>query len=150
MKRRICRGPYHRGGELLPISEFDRRIYRSGRVGWQSWCRSCVHYKKHKKKQPNHGFVPFSRVWWIFEEMIGRLGHMEAARRTDIHPDTLGRMKKGIRSYVQKRTVAKAIAVLREIRRAGEFRHRDSISHGAYLRGRKERVVKREKDKHVL
>lgn len=149
MRKKICRGPYHRKGKLLPLSEFDRRIYPSGKVGWHSYCRSCVHYKKHKDKQPNHGFVPLSLVWWIFAELIVRLGQAETARRAGIHPSTLGRMKEGIRRYVQKRTLAKVITVLRESRRAGEFRHRDSILHGAYLRGREERKVEGKKDGNV-
>lgn len=142
VEQKLCRGPYHEEGKLLPITEFSLRKYPSGRIVRSSWCIHCSQYKKHKNKQPNHGYVSMEQVWWIFDELIRRVGHTEAARRINMSSNGLRLIKKRERRQVQKFTLARAISALRDARQKNEFRHRDSICHGAYLRDREEKEVK--------
>jgi hypothetical protein len=108
----------------------------------------CDQHKRHKNKQPNHGYVPVEQVWWIFDELIRRVGHMEAARRISMSPSGLGFIKRGKRRQIQKFTLARAIAALRDARQKNEFRHRDSICHGTYLRGREEKKPKNQEERY--
>lgn len=148
MKQKLCRGPYHREGKLLPITEFSLRKYSSGNIRRHCWCMHCAQHKRHKNKQPNHGYVPLEQVWWIFDELIRRVGHMEAARRIGMSPSGLRLIKTRERRQVQKFTLAKAISALRDARQKNEFRHRDSICHGAHLRGREEKKVKNGEERY--
>lgn len=148
MSLKICRGPYHREGKALPVTAFSLRKYPSGKISRHSWCIHCCLYRKHKNKQPNHGYLPVERVWWIFDELIRRVGHMEAARRINMSPTALRVIKTRGRKHVQKFTVTRAVLALRDARQKREFRHRDSISHGAYLRGRRERQPQQKEEQY--
>ncbi|MBI2013210.1 MAG: hypothetical protein HYS88_02070 [Candidatus Colwellbacteria bacterium] len=80
--------------------------------------------------------------------MIRRVGHMEAARRIGMSPTSLRLIKTRERRQVQKFTLAKAISALRDARQKNEFRHRDSICHGAYLRSREDKKAKNGEERY--
>lgn len=87
-----------------------------------------------------HGWVEAPRYQFIFIELVRRLGVMEASRRIEITQRNLYNILNNRNKFIQVETIRRAILVLRVARANNEARHRDSIKHGAYLRGRQERV----------
>jgi hypothetical protein len=82
--------------------------------------------------------VPISRVQFALVELERRLGRNETCRRIGVADSFLLRLKD--QRNIQRVTAEKILIALREVRQEGIVRHRDSIRHGAYLRGRTEKV----------
>lgn len=87
------------------------------------------------------GWVPLARVRPFLIELVNRLGREEAARRMGRTPRWLWYVEHEKIRSVQRDTARRILMTLRECRSHDEVRHRKSIAHGAYLRGREEREV---------
>jgi len=138
---KLCRGPAHRQGALLPLSEFNS--IRSGRRAGQrrSQCKACD--RKRRAARPR---VAVSRVGPIFVELVHRLSKAEAARRMGVEIRTVSRIYERRSRWVHAETVEAALSVLLEARARGEVCHRDSIAHGAAARGRPEKTPRARRD----
>jgi hypothetical protein len=142
VKYKLCNGPLHKeDGEWLSLDRFF--ILKKGKRAGKplSRCKACLQIEKFGTTE--RGLVEVSKVWWIFLELQNRLGKAEVCRRLDISHNFFYRIDKKIYRRMYKKTAIKAIHLLREVRLNGEVRHRDSIMHGAKLRGRREKVPTR-------
>lgn len=145
-----CRCPLHWGengeGTWLPVSEF--RIYRSGKRKGQllAWCLLGTAAKRNKRFDGQTGYVPTHRVYFAVRELVAKIGKAETVRRTEIDWDTLKALLDQEYEHCQKRVAAAIFRALYDVREKGEVRHRDSIIHGAAVRGRLEKVPKTRDD----
>jgi hypothetical protein len=140
-----CFGVLHpKGGVYLPLRSFWK--FRKGpRAGLPfSQCIECE--RSNKNRGEASGLVPISKVWWIFLELERRLGRAETCRRIGVSHNFWMRVERRIYLNMRIATARRAIITLREVRLSGEVRHRDSIRHGAYLRGRKEKIPTKQED----
>jgi hypothetical protein len=134
-----CNGPLHKG-EQVPLDEFWK--FKTGPRKGKPLSR-CIHCRNFQKwGDLEHGLVPYTKVKFIFDELVNRLGKAETARRVGISLSFFWRHD--IREYhsVRLRIVISAMRVLKECREKGEVRHKHSIIHGAAARGHQEKVVK--------
>jgi hypothetical protein len=74
-------------------------------------------------------------VLFIFEEIVRRVGHENAARMIPYSRVTLRKLRNGKKPYVRKSTVGRAVALLRELRANDVVYSRRAIKHGALARG---------------
>lgn len=138
LTKKVCKCPLH-NGELVPVGEFG--AYKSGpRKGLLY--STCTRGKKIEKGlDPNlSGLVHFSSIRFVFEELSYRLGKVETCRQLGLSHTFWHRHKNGNSPRLHKKTAAAAIALLMELREADFARHKDSIKHGAKLRGRQEKI----------
>lgn len=155
-----CCGDLHPDGEWLPIENFRRRNDRHHSFGRSHSCNDCIS-EYHRKRREEHlgtpsGWVLRSEWMWVFDELIGRLGKAETARRLGMSKQfissiyggksdrNLGQKKKYRR--FRRHTVAKALQLLNEVRKNDEVRHRKSISRGTSVRGESERKPVKARD----
>lgn len=128
---KLCTGPLHTDGKFVPISQF----YKDKRGYLRSWCKACDF--SIKNSEPT---VPITTVKFALDELIYRLGFMEATRRLGISSNALSSWKSGRATKLKKKNAVKIVQALAEVRANGEVRHRKSIRHGAAQRGHAERV----------
>lgn len=146
---KMCRGPLHRDGVWKPKTEFR---FLKKRGYFFSECRECERYRKaHRHKRPYKvfGYAYYERYAWVFIEIVRRIGKREACRRIPMSYNTLWKTSTGRQRKIQKETVRRALLLLQELRASGEVRHKDSIAHGSYLRGRPEKIPTARKDFYV-
>lgn len=138
---RLCRGPLHPRGEWLPESAFYSFITNYGKLYTRKVCKECY----NRRRRP-YGWVRYQRIAFVAEELVNRLGFMEATRRANIAPSTLRKYLRGESRYVYRPTARRLICALHEARKNNEVRHRASIHHGSTMRGKKERIPRERKD----
>lgn len=132
-----CNCPLH-NGQFVPIDQFW--VFKTGKRAGKPMSKCIDGWKLSKGLDPGRsGYVPLSRVKFIFHELEARIGKTETCRRLGISQNFWMRMERGITRQARKETVIKAMELLRECRAHDEVRHRYSIRHGAAARGRKER-----------
>ena len=142
-----CNCEVHQGA-YIPLTEFW--FFKSGRMAGKPMSRCKDSLQRYQGREPGKsGYVPLSRLKFVFKELEGRIGRMETCRRAGISINFWSRMDRGETRSIQKGTAIKLIDVLRECRVKEEVRHRDSISHGAAARGRKEKVPQTNKDYNI-
>ena len=144
--RKICNGPAHERPIELPVTDRYWYFHKSGKKAGQPlhYCKTCSNF--HRLKNPtktNQGTVPAEQVLPILQEIIARVGKSEAARLIEVSPNTNAEILNGSTKRVQKKTAARMINTLRQLRKGGVIRHRKSIRHGSKLRDRKERKVRK-------
>lgn len=136
-----CTGPLHpEEGAWLPLRSFfiNKKGPRAGKPIPQ--CIECQ--KTSKGLDPKiSGLIPISRVWWIFIEIKNRVGKAETCRLVGVSQNFWFRAERGIYVNMRRATARRAIEVLHDLRTRNVVRHRDSIRHGAALRGREEKKV---------
>lgn len=145
---RLCTGGAHEeGGEWLPATKKYFYVHRQGRRAGNlySRCRLCVNWHKLKSPGPT-GWVSVEKAWPYAYELVGRLGFSEAVRRCGISPGTMRKIINKSELKVQKRTLRKIMLQVISCRRNREVRHKKSIWHGSYIRGREERRPVRNSD----
>lgn len=157
LKKKNCNGLLHTPGKMLPLDQFWH--YKSGRHKNQPYyiCDACRKLKQNARAHaranhnPDLDLVPLKRYRWIFEEIVRKVGRTEAIRRLKGGPNLILSILDGRGGHKSMRrgTVRKGIKVLAEIRANNELRHRDSIHHGSYLRGRIEKVPTDRKDLYM-
>jgi hypothetical protein len=137
-----CNGPLHLG-KFIPVTEFyehkspatDRGIYRPR-------CKRC----EIRQRGYSGSLVKLSKVHFIFEELVNRIGRAETARRMGISSSNLTKIIGQRHTYVRHKNVTKAMRLLTEIRKTSEVRHRDSIINGSTRRGLPEKAITSRKD----
>ena len=140
MKTKRCNGPLHKG-ESLPVDQFWTNKTGRRRGKPFSRCIDCLIYTRFG--HTISGYVPLSRIRFIFLEIENRVGRAEAQKLMGTSQNFYKRLEK--QHYVRKVTARRAFLVLRELRENNIVRHRDSINHGAKARGHKEREVTQRK-----
>jgi len=145
---RKCAGPLHRQGKWIPVSEFGIRA-KSKRL--RSHCRACEHVHRYKKPPRDGlvGYVQMKKFRFAVMELERRLGKVEACRRVGVGWTTWQRWSSPTCLKIQKRTAAKLIQTLAEVRAKGEVRHANSIRRGASRRGEIELVPVEWKDFYI-
>lgn len=123
----------------VPISNF---YPAKTKIGVRSECMDCTALARGTT--PDVKFTAQYRMW--VNEIIYRVGHEEAARQIGISSTHLREIKNRPGKRIRKSTAQKIVKALAELRRNNVARHRDSIKHGAYLRGKKEKIPTRRKD----
>lgn len=140
-RHKMCNGPLHgEGGAWMPLHSFW--TMKSGPRAGKPMSRCIACERVYRGRLVNSGIVPVSKVYFIFRELEARIGRAEACRRLGMSHNLWWRLDKRIYKNMEKRTVAKAMGLLQELRDKDEVRHRDSIRYGASARGRVEREVK--------
>lgn len=127
-----------RCGETKPDDPEHYIFYRTGpRAGRRAmtWCRPCD-IKDKVRHGDVSGYVPRSRVQFVFVELTNRLGKTEAARAIGMTPDAYRNILQQKTRRVQKRHVRRAIVRLRELREQGIALHREDIKFGLEYRRR--------------
>src|SRR4029077_298468 len=136
-KHKLCRGPDHHGGQWLPVEHF---IYRNGKI--RARCRSC-----ESKAKGSENLVPLTDSYLgQVDHIVNRLGVMEAARRLEIAQASLWNIRNKRVRKLKARTARKIIVLVKTLNETGEVRHKDSIKHGAKMRGKPEREVQKRQD----
>lgn len=136
---KLCAGPLHKDeGEWLTLDRYF--IMKKGRRANRPipMCKACERMKRFGTTE--RGLVEVQKVWWVFEELERRVGRTETCRRVGVSANFWKRVENRVYTRMYKRTAIKAVRALREARLKGEVRHRDSIKHGASLRGHEEKV----------
>jgi len=141
--RKRCMGPLH-DGDYVPLDHFYK--YMSGpRLGRPfARCKSCQSVRK--RADAKNPMIVYDKVKFVFDELQNRLGKMEACRRLGVSHSFFSRRKSEGLKKIQRKTVIRAMHLLRECRENEEARHRSSIRRGATLRGEKERKPVRARD----
>jgi hypothetical protein len=131
------KGKFHEP-RYVPLRDFypDRHKQAKKRLLVRAECKFCTN--SASGSQP---LVPFSQVYrsWL-TEIVNRIGPMEASRRLGITQVTLYNLRNRHVQHLRQTTATAIISVLFDLRIQNEVRHRDSILHGAYLRGREEKI----------
>lgn len=136
---KLCTGPLHKEGEWVLAVKFYTKPDGKPR----SWCIPCELHRS-KKSTP---LVDYTDSYYGFvRSIVNRLGVEEAARRMRISQQGLWQLRFGRKRKIKKKTAESILRVTAELRNSGEVRHRDSIKHGAYLRGHKEKVPAARRD----
>lgn len=135
---RTCTGPSHSEIAWLPLKNFGSKPNGQPR----STCRACDSFQKNSEPLVN---FTVQYAGWI-EHIVNRLGVMEASRRLEISQSGLRRLRKGNPLKIKRRTARKIVALTHELNGTGEVRHRDSIVHGSYIRGREEKLPEKKGD----
>lgn len=145
--KKVCRGPLHPEGKWVPTDRYY--VFKSGRDKGRLFPR-CIPCSL-KTARPNLEVVGMidttTEVLNIFRELQNRVGRKEACRRMGQSNNYL-RLLLETKQYsrVHLKTVIKAKKALDEARANNEVRHKKSILHGSYLRGRDEREPTRTRD----
>lgn len=141
-KTKICRGILHKKGVELPLNSFYFVHYKTF-TGYRPLCKRChcASYSKNGIPPEDRGFVALSRVRWVFEEGIRKVGFKEFSRRSGIGATTLWKIRKNKRRYIQKNTAKKGMRALKEIRDAREVRNPKDIARGRQARGEPEKKL---------
>jgi len=129
---RTCNGPSHDQPVWLPLKNFGQKANGQPR----STCRACDSYQKNS--EPLVDFTVQYAGW--FEHVVNRLGVMEAARRLNISQSGLRNIRRNNPLKIKRRTARRIVQLVHELNGSQEVRHRDSIRHGSYLRGREEKT----------
>lgn len=147
-KYKLCKGPLHPDGKFVALDEYW--IQQSGgkyRIGKpRSWCKSCEMFHRSPNYEENQ-LVDYKHYKLFLINVVNRLGQAEAARRLEISYSLFYQVYV-VESHtkITKKFAKKIVYLLAELVRSGEVRHKKSIKHGSYLRGRKERVPLKAKD----
>lgn len=139
-KQKLCNGPLHsEEGAWLREQSFWR--HKNGKRAGKLMSRCIECEKTARGRHPRtSGFIPVSSVWWIFREIVSRVGKAEGCRLIGISQNMWFRAERGVYRNMRRETARKAIVVLHDLREREVVRHKTSIKHGAAARGRKERV----------
>lgn len=138
---KLCCGPAHKRPTYIELERFTT-IKSGKRKGYpRSRCRACETISKGAEPM-----LPAILVIPALQESINRLGVMEVSRRSGMPQPQIWQIEYGKVKKVHAKTARTIIALRDELRRTGEIRHKDSIQHGAYLRGRKEKVPTKPRD----
>jgi len=129
---RTCTGPSHQEPTWLPLKNFNKKPNGQPR----STCRTCDSYQKNS--EPLVDFTVQYAGW--FEHVVNRLGVMEAARRLNISQSGLRNIRRNNPLKIKRRTARQIVSLVHELNGTNEVRHKDSIRHGSYLRGREEKT----------
>ena len=136
---KLCTGPSHENPEWVLAVKFYQR--KDGKP--RSWCIACELHRS-KRSVP---LVDYTDSYYGFvRSIVNRLGVEEAARRMQISQQALWQLRFGRKRKIKRKTAESILRVAQDLRQSGEVRHRDSIRHGSYLRGRKEKVPVRRQD----
>ncbi len=147
---KMCYGPLHDEPTMLPLTDFYLRNKKNPAQGYAQYCRYCRHYEMmlsvgYGKIQ---GFVKRDDVWWIFEEIVRKIGIMEACRRLEMSQQTMWAIRHGVsrrknapgvrtkKKWVKAEIAQRAILLLKELRDNHEVISRRSIKLGAAMRGK--------------
>lgn len=138
--KKRCNGPLHKGS-FVPLSYFY--VFKSGKRKGKpfSRCKSCLAVGKFGDAV--HGLVPYSRVNFIFDELEARIGKAETCRSLGISQNFWMRRRNKTYKHIRKATVARAIHLLRVLRQKEIAIHRNSIKHGARMRGHNVKSAKK-------
>jgi hypothetical protein len=134
--KKLCRGPKHPNGVWLPANlEYFNKETNKGAAGLSSWCRECkAAYFAKDYRGRNIGFVPVAQVRWVLIELEARIGRSEISRKMGTSPSKVTNWFNG-QKYFQRRTVAKLLLVLRQVRDDNELRTKRDIKWGRKTRG---------------
>jgi hypothetical protein len=120
-----CRGHYHPGGVLVPLTEFH--THRRGRRANKpfSECKKCIKYRQTsppKLTRPAfiEEMVPMEKVRPLIDELIRRVGRYEAARRAGLHQEAFSDRRRRNQQFVKPTTFARLAIAVRQAREAGE------------------------------
>jgi DNA-binding Xre family transcriptional regulator len=135
VEHKFCKGlPETHEGMWMPTKDF--RVSRShGRLMLYFCCKRCESYRRGAEQ-----YVSASRYQPFIIEIIRRLGKEEAARRLKMTSAALRNIRVGKTKHIQRKNARKIVLLLNELRDNNVVRHVDSIHHGAYLRGKSEKV----------
>jgi hypothetical protein len=132
-----CAGPAHDKPTWLPAT--NKYFYFTRRGTYYNRCRLCVVWS-YAEIPEDAGFIPVDKVIPFFKEAVFRVGKMETCRRIQLTDKRLRQILGGESQFVKKATFKRLMIELVSMRRKNEVRHKDSIRHGASMRGRTERV----------
>lgn len=143
---RRCSGHLH-NGRYIPPENF---IHQTGHAGNTS--------PRCKKCNGKPSLIPLTdqhRAW--IESIIRRLGTYESARRLEVSHDALKCWRfvprlldtRKPQRFILSTNLAKIVQLMLELKITREVRHKDSIRHGASMRGKPERPVKVKSDLYV-
>jgi hypothetical protein len=90
--------------------------------------------------------VPLTKIRPFIIEGVNRVGKMEFCRRTGMSQGQLYKYQHGRVEHVYKRVAKRILLEVISMRRKNEVRHRDSIAHGASVRGKSEREIESVRD----
>ena len=138
VEHRTCNGPSHTETTWLPLKNFGQKPNGQPR----STCRTCDSYQKNS--EPLVDYTTQYAGW--FESVVNRLGVMEASRRLEISQSGLRRIRKEKPTKIKRRTARKIVQLVHELNGSQEVRHKDSIRHGSYIRGREEKLPEKKGD----
>jgi hypothetical protein len=121
-------------------------FFKSGRRKGKpfSRCRDCLNYQRWGST--DHGWVPYNKIGFVFEELQFRLGKMETCRRIGVSINYFSRRLHEDRTRVNMNIARRAMLELMKCRENNEVRHKDSVHRGTTARGEKDRIPIREKD----
>jgi hypothetical protein len=116
-----------------------QQIIESVYIADGEYCPCCGR-RKPTKNIKSHldrpgSWIPRSRVLFIFEEIVRRIGFAEATREIPYNRSSLRRLINGDKPYVRKSTVEKAMVLLRELREGDIVYSRNDILYGSKARG---------------
>jgi hypothetical protein len=105
----------------LPVREFNRRVngyaHTTRAYHWFHLCRNCRSIKYDRTAHGDvSGLVPVSKVWWIYDEIVRRVGMYECAELCGVSYDTIRLILYRKSRHVQKRNVRNAMTALRDLR----------------------------------
>lgn len=111
----------------------------NNRASKNAWAAANKRARKKAERTTDRqkNFLSAHQARFIFDELVSQIGLMETARRIEVWPATLIRIRRS--QYIRKSTVRAAIKVLRNVRSKEESRHPLSIKYGAALRNQSER-----------
>ena len=90
--------------------------------------------------------VPFKKVEFAITELVNRLGINETARRIPLGHSSLWKYRNKKPTHIHRATAERILTALHTTRINGDARHKDSIQHGAIVRGHKEKIPKHRRD----
>lgn len=127
---KLCAGPSHESPAWVSTDQF----YRAKKGYFRSWCKSCEAHQ-----QGTENLIGFASYAPLVLELINRLGVEEACRKIGVSQQTLWRWRKRAPIKFKRKNARKIVMALQDVRANNLVRHKDSIHHGSYLRGHKEK-----------
>lgn len=131
---KLCTGPAHRDGKMVPVSNYYPRS--DAKNGLRNQCIDCEYVRKGAERN-----VKFTSQWWAWiTEIVNRVGVREGMRQCGLSEAWFRWAKKNRPKTMHRSTARKILKALQELRKNEIVRHKDSIHHGAYLRGHEEKI----------
>lgn len=104
---RLCTGPAHEVPTWLPATEKYFHRHKSGEKAGKlhARCRLCINWYKLKDPGSNHGWIPLTKAWPIFNEAVIRFGIAELSRRSGVSKSGITNIIHRRQERVQKKTL---------------------------------------------
>jgi hypothetical protein len=109
---KLCRGPLHRGGVMLPIYEFGPT-----RTGVLSQCRACRRH--YLGREPDSGLVPYETAKSVIDKLAEQFGGItKVAVALGLQRNSFSRRHKAIK----RKTFQRAVELLAEVEHEKKFK----------------------------